>query len=97
MQLRLHTQMLKERLDECEERAFAGDSVAVQSYISDARQMITEFRQARELFPKEKVRAWVRSHATFVCELISFSGHQISCQVQDREVGPLRVSNCYCN
>jgi hypothetical protein len=57
VQLRLHTQMLKERLEECEERAFAGDSVAVQSYVSDARQMITEFRQARELFPKEKVRA----------------------------------------
>ena len=56
--------MLKERLEECEERAFAGDSVAVQSYITDARQMITEFRQARELFPREKVRAWMQGIET---------------------------------
>lgn len=54
-QLELHTKTLVERLQQVEAAAFQGDEVAVQTYISDARQMVTELRQAHILFPKEKV------------------------------------------
>jgi len=54
-QLEIYTQTLIERMSQVEQRAFAGDPVATQTYVSDARQMVTEFRQARVLFPRERV------------------------------------------
>jgi hypothetical protein len=57
-QLELHTKTLMERMGQVEELAFAGDPVALQSFVSDARQMVTEFRQARVLFPVERVSRW---------------------------------------
>jgi hypothetical protein len=54
-ELERHTKMLYDRLKEVEEAAFAGHMLAVRSYVSDARQLVTEFRQARELYPQNRV------------------------------------------
>lgn len=50
-----HTAMLLGRTRAMEKAAFEGDSVARQSFVADARQMVTEFRRDRSLYPVDRV------------------------------------------
>jgi hypothetical protein len=54
--LEQHTKVLVERLKLAEEAALAGDEMAIRLYVSDARQMVSEFRQSRKLFARDRVR-----------------------------------------
>jgi hypothetical protein len=93
-QLELHTKTLMERMSQVEERAFAGDPMAMQSFISDARQMVTEFRQARVLFPKERV-SYRCSETVFreiTRSITSVTGRQILRSVKGQEDRSVRIS-----
>lgn len=93
-QLELHTKTLMERMSQVEARAFAGDPMAMQSFISDARQMVTEFRQARILFPKERVshRRCETVFREIIRSITSCTGRQILRPVKGQEDRSIRIS-----
>lgn len=82
-----------ERMGQVEERAFAMDPIATQSYISDARQMVTEFRQARVLFPKERVSrpSQSRNCTSRLKASLSIAGDKIHGCIASHETRSIRL------